>query len=63
MSLKIVISGYYPKDCCYQCMFDRINEYGYNLCMLHNMDKISSPDYERPMWCPFDNAEEVKDEY
>lgn len=63
MSLKVVILGYYPRDYCYQCMFSRNNEYGDSLCMLHNMDKISAPDYERPGWCPFDYAEEVKDDY
>ena len=63
MSLKVIISGYYPRDFCYQCMFNKINEYGESKCMLHNMEIISCPDYIRPNWCPFDKAEEIEDEY
>lgn len=59
MSLKIIISGYYPRDYCYQCMFNQVDNYGESSCMLHDMDTIPHPDYERPDWCPFNNAEEI----
>lgn len=41
-------------------MFCQIDEYGDSNCMLHELDRIPAPDYERPEWCPFNNAEEIE---
>lgn len=58
MSYLIKISGFYPKEFCYKCMFCRNNEYGESQCMLYNLEYIPSPDYIKPDWCPFNFAVE-----
>ena len=58
MGYLVKITGFYPKEYCYQCMFCRINEYGESRCMLHELNIIDSPNYDRPEWCPFNEAKE-----
>lgn len=58
MELIVKISGFYPQEYCYQCMFCRVNEYAESECMLHGLDQIKYPDYEKPDWCPFNDAKE-----
>lgn len=59
MSLLVELKNYYPKDYCYQCIFYKTNHYGEAYCLLDNEYMITSPDYEKPAWCPLDNAKEV----
>ena len=61
MAYLVKITGFYPKDYCYQCMFHQIDGYGDSNCMLHDLDTIYAPNYEKPEWCPFNSAEEVND--
>ena len=61
MEYLVKITGFYSREYCYQCMFCRIDEYGDSRCMLHELDRIPAPDYERPEWCPFNGIEEVDD--
>lgn len=61
MAYLVKITGFYPKEYCYQCKFCRIDRYGDSNCMLHELDRIPEPEYKKPEWCPFDSAEEVND--
>ena len=55
-----IIVDYYPADYCYKCSFCHNNKYHESCCMLKNEEIISSPDYDKPEWCPFNNAEEIE---
>lgn len=58
--LKVKID-FYPKDYCYKCMFCRVDDYGESHCMLSGLKLIDNPDWDRPEWCPFCDAEEVEE--
>lgn len=57
-SLSVKIIDFYPQDYCMKCMFCRVDSYGDSYCMLHGLKKIGLPDYDRPEWCPFNEAKE-----
>lgn len=57
-TLKVKIKNFFPQDFCFQCMFCRANNYGESLCMLNGLEKIDLPEYSKPEWCPFNDAEE-----
>ena len=56
---KIIVE-YDPADYCYKCSFCHNDCYHESSCMLKGGKIISHPDYDKPEWCPFNNAEEVE---
>lgn len=58
--IKVKID-YHPRDYCYQCMFCRNNTYGESECTLMDLKRISYPEFDRPEWCPFNDAEQTDD--
>ena len=57
-TLIVRISNFYPKDLCMKCMFCRVDSYGHSVCMLSGLKEIELPDFDRPEWCPFNDAKE-----
>ena len=57
-TLTVKITDFQPKDYCMQCMFCRVDSYGQSECMLSGLKEIDIPEYDRPEWCPFNEAKE-----
>ena len=57
-TLTVKITDFQPKDYCMQCMFCRVDSYGHSECMLSGLKEIDIPEYDRPEWCPFNEAKE-----
>lgn len=57
-TLTVKITNFYPKNFCMQCMFCRVDDYGDSFCMLNGLKHIRLPEYDRPEWCPFNDAKE-----
>ena len=57
-TLTVKITDFYPKTYCMQCIFCQVDSYGESFCMLHGLRRIELPEYDKPEWCPFNDAKE-----
>lgn len=56
-----ILVDYYPAEYCYKCSFCYNNSYHESCCILRDEKTIPDPAFEKPDWCPFNNAERIEE--